>query len=195
MFKRVDKRRRKQEEEEELGLDENTREILGLNDTDSEESDSDSDDSDDSEAVAAEDGADDDAGEEADEGEDSSDDEEDAEEPPISVQEALRDPIYVVSIEPDVKACITCPGKLLKNAEILKLHRASKAHERRWKQFSEFAKSSKAAPDSNAWDVLKQRAEEKPKLSLTEGSTVSKRNKKREEVRVAFVFRLTKFIS
>ncbi|KAJ6512950.1 hypothetical protein C8R45DRAFT_330500 [Mycena sanguinolenta] len=193
MFKRVDKRRRKQEEEEELGLDEDTREVLGLNDTDSDESDSDSDDSD-SDGEGAEEGADPEGDEEAeeDEADEDSSDEDEGEEPPISVEEALRDPVYVVSIEPDVKACIACPGKLLKNAEILKLHRASKAHERRWRQFKEFAKSSNAAPDSNAWDVLKQRAEQKPKLSLTEGSTISKRNKKREEKKAAIAARRAK---
>ncbi|KAJ6532067.1 hypothetical protein B0H19DRAFT_1384269 [Mycena capillaripes] len=180
MFKRVEKRRRKQEEEEELGLDEDTKDVLGLNDTDSDESDSDSDDDSESEAEGAEDGGANEEGEaEDDDDEDSSEDGDDAEEPPISVEEALRDPVYVVSLEPDVKACIVCPGKLLKNSEVLTLHRASKAHERRWRQFSAFAKSSKAAPDSNAWDVLKQRAEQEPKLSLTP-STVSKRNEKRE---------------
>ncbi|KAJ7261723.1 hypothetical protein B0H12DRAFT_1217660 [Mycena haematopus] len=202
MFKRVDKRRRKQEEEKELGLDDDAREVLGLNDTDSDESDSDSDESE-SEADGAEEGADSEGAdsegaEEADEDEDSSD-EEDREEPPISVEEALQDPVYVVSLEPDVKACIACPGKLLKNAEILKLHRASKAclrayiaHERRWRQFREFAKSSNAAPDSNAWDVLKQRAEEKPKLSLVEGSAISKQNKKREEQKAKMAARRAK---
>ncbi|KAJ7808189.1 hypothetical protein B0H14DRAFT_2609107 [Mycena olivaceomarginata] len=176
MFKRVDKRRKRQEEEEELGLDEDMKEVLGLNDTDSDESDSDND----SESWDEIEG-----GRRDEEDDEDSSDDSDAEEPPISVEEALRDPVYVVSIEPDVKACITCPGKLLKNAEILRLHRASKArlvaHDRRWRQFRDFAKSSNAPPSSNAWDVLKQRAEEQPKLSLTEGSAVSKRNQKREE--------------
>ncbi|KAJ7364357.1 hypothetical protein DFH08DRAFT_930319 [Mycena albidolilacea] len=190
MFKRVDKRRKRQEEEEELGLDEDMKEVLGLNDTDSDESDSDDNSESESEA---DDGADEVEGEEGDEEDDEdSSDEEGEEEPPISVEEALRDPVYVVSIEPDVKACITCPGKLLKNAEILRLHRASKAHDRRWRQFRDFAKSSNAPPSSNAWDVLKQRAEEQPKLSLTEGSAVSKRNQKREEQKAKNVARREK---
>ena len=37
MFKRVQKRQRKQEKEEELGLDSEIKEVLGLQDTDSEE--------------------------------------------------------------------------------------------------------------------------------------------------------------
>ncbi|KAJ7707462.1 hypothetical protein B0H17DRAFT_1325299 [Mycena rosella] len=180
MFKRVEKRRRKQEEEEDLGLDEDMKEVLGINDTDSEESDSDSDDS---ESEAEEDAGEGEAGGDngEGEGEDSSDEgDDDAEEPPISVAEALRDPVYIVSLQPDVKACIVCPGKVFKSADILTLHRASKAHERRWRQFSAFAKTADAAPDTNAWDVLKLKAEEQPKLSLTP-STVSKRTEKREK--------------
>jgi hypothetical protein len=125
MFKRVEKRRRKQEEEEELGLDEDMKEVLGMNDTDSDESESDSDsDSDGNEAE--EEAQEEDAGE-ADEDEDSSDEEDAAEEPPISVREALKDPVYVVSLQPNIKACIVCPGKLIKSAEILTRHRESKA--------------------------------------------------------------------
>ncbi|KAJ7126751.1 hypothetical protein C8R44DRAFT_830370 [Mycena epipterygia] len=174
MFKRVEKRRRKQEEEEELGLDDDMKEVLGINDTDSEESESDSDESesnaeDNAGDAAAEGEAD---GDEDDDDEDDEESSEDGEEPPISVQEALRDPVYIVSIQPDVKACIVCPGKLIKSAE---------AHERRWRQFTAFAKSSSAAPDSNAWDVLKLKSEQQPKLSLTP-STVSKRTEKREQM-------------
>ncbi|KAJ7158496.1 hypothetical protein C8R46DRAFT_393131 [Mycena filopes] len=182
MFKRVEKRRRKQEEEEELGLDEDAKDVLGLNDTDSDESESDSENSEsDAEGGAGvNEEAEGEEGEDEDEG--SSEEEEEDDEPPISVAEALRDPVYVVSIQPDVKACIVCPGKLLKKPEILTLHRASKAHDRRWRQFIAFAHISQAAPDSNAWDVLKLRAEKEPKLSL-EPSTVSKRSAKREKTR------------
>jgi hypothetical protein len=128
MFKRVEKRRRKQEEEEELGLDDDIKDVLGINDTDSDESDSDSDGSE-SEAEGKEGEADGDEEkvEDEDEDEDSSDDGDEAEEPSISVAEALRDPVYVVSLQPDVKACIVCPGKLIKSADILTLHQASKA--------------------------------------------------------------------
>ncbi|KAJ7814618.1 hypothetical protein B0H14DRAFT_3476913 [Mycena olivaceomarginata] len=166
---RVDKRRKRQEEEEELGLDEDMKEVLGLNDTDSDESDSDNDSESGSEAA---DSADEVEGEEGDEDDEDSSDDSDAEEPPISVEEALRDPVYV----------------LLKNAEILRLHRASKARlvlpstvltfflillytgpRPPLAPIPRLCKSSNASPSSNAWDVLKQRAEEQPKLSLTEG--------------------------
>ncbi|KAJ7762026.1 hypothetical protein DFH07DRAFT_939652 [Mycena maculata] len=191
MFKRVEKRRRKQEEEEELGLDGEMKDVLGMNDTDSEESDSDSDDSE-SETEGKEANAEEEAEGEGDEDdEDSSEESDSAEEPPISVEEAIRDPVYIVSLQPDVKACIVCPGKLLKSAEVLVLHRASKAHERRWRQFIAFAKSSDAEPSANAWDVLKLRAEEQPKLSLTP-STVSKRNAKREQQKAKIAARRAK---
>jgi hypothetical protein len=123
MFKRMEKRRRKRVEEEELGIDEDMKEILGMHDTDSEESDSDSD-QDESSAG--------DVNEEqqelsrTDKGWES-DQEEDEEEHVITVQEALRDPVYLVSLQPDVKACIVCPGKLLKGAKMVELHRTSKA--------------------------------------------------------------------
>ncbi|KAJ7649998.1 hypothetical protein FB45DRAFT_6832 [Roridomyces roridus] len=177
MFKRVEKRRRKHEEEEELGLDGEMKDVLGLNDTDSDESESESDNSDDE-------GPEDDEGgdleeadlEEDEEEEEESSDEEDAEEPPISVSEALKDPIYIVSLQPDVKACIVCPGKLLKNLEGLKLHRGSKAHQRRVRQFTAFA--SKAEGSANVWDVLKLRAAE---ADAPPETGLSKREEKREK--------------
>lgn len=125
MFKRVEKRRKKKEEEEELGLDEDMKEVLGMQDTDSDESDSDSDPS------LTDQGAEDSTGElpEAEnEGEDQSEEDDDKEEgPTVTVQEALQDPVYLVSIQPDVKACIVCPGKLLKGARMVQLHRKSNA--------------------------------------------------------------------
>ena len=128
MFKRVDKRRRKKEEEEKLGLDEEVKEILGFQDTDSEESDSDSD-SDGGEGEEEEEEeesvADD---EEMNSGEEEEDDEEEEEEDPsITVGQALKDPLYIVSVLPDIKACIVCPGKLLKSVKMVQLHRTSNA--------------------------------------------------------------------
>jgi hypothetical protein len=122
MFKRVDKRRRKKEEEEKLGLDEEVKEILGIQDTDSEESESDSDDGEE-ESVAEEEEEE----EEMDSGEEDGDNEEDQDEDPITVSQALKDPLYNVSVLPDVKACIVCPGKLLKSVKMVQLHRTSNA--------------------------------------------------------------------
>jgi hypothetical protein len=125
MFKRVEKRRRKKVEEEELGLDEDMKEILGMHDTDSDESDSDSDQS---SAGDVEEEQQEDLSDTGGFGEGSdSDQDEDKEGRIITVQEALRDPVYLVSIQPDVKACIVCPGKLLKGAKMVELHRTSKA--------------------------------------------------------------------
>lgn len=130
MFKRVQKRQRKQEKEEELGLDSELKEVLGLQDTDSEESDSGSDDS--SDESGSEDEGDAIASGEEDQEEleemesDAEDSAEEDEIPPMSVMEAVSDPLYVVSLDPDVRACILCPGKLLKNTRMSDIHKASK---------------------------------------------------------------------
>ena len=133
MFKRVEKRRRRQEKEEELGLDEETKEVLGLHDTDSDESDTSS--SSENEGSQAEEAPVSD-GEEQDNDElvdglgeaDDCDDEESNQDklPEMSVTAAVADPVYLVSLDPETKACILCPGKLLKNATMADVHRASK---------------------------------------------------------------------
>ena len=146
MFKRVEKRIRKKEKEEELGLDGDMKEMLGMNDTDSDESESESSGSEDESGdevmeVRAE-GSDVEGDEEAEEdaedqemedgdeeaqsepgSEDEDEDEDD--EPSMTVTEALQNPIYLVSLEPEVKACIVCPGKLLKNSVMTDVHLSS----------------------------------------------------------------------
>jgi hypothetical protein len=117
MFKRVEKHRLKKEEEEILGIHD---EIMGLNDTDSEESTSESELSDDEENVAGS------MGFESDDSENSSG-VENEDDPLLSVDQALRDPIYVVSVYPEVRACIVCPGKHLKGQKMTQLHRTSNA--------------------------------------------------------------------
>ncbi|KAF5327198.1 hypothetical protein D9619_004705 [Psilocybe cf. subviscida] len=176
MFKRVEKRRMKREEEEALGLDEDMKEILGMHDTDSEESASDSDDSDDEKDGVEEDdgeGSGLDMLEDGDEGEDEEGSEEEGEEedPDVSVKQALEEPIYVVSVMPEVKACIICPGKVLKGVKM--------AHERRVKQFKALAVD--ADPDESAWGILQRNAEQKPQLSMAPStSSESKRAQKKK---------------
>lgn len=135
MFKRVQKRLRKREREEELGIDGDMKEVLGLQDTDSDESDSSSEEEEGSD-VEAQDAADDEEDSQDDgsvileeEGyaevlDTESDDNEDL--PEISVIEAVKNPVYIVSIQPKVEACILCPGKLLKNQKMSEVHKASK---------------------------------------------------------------------
>ena len=121
MFKRAERKRKRREEEEELGLDEDTREIMGLNDTDSDESDSASE----QESVQS-DGSDSDIGEDRDQKEEeeaASEDEGVNDDPPLSVAEALKDPIYLVSLDPTVHGCVLCKGKLIKNAGMATTHR------------------------------------------------------------------------
>lgn len=133
MFKRVQKRQRKQEEEEELGLDSEMKEVLGLHDTDSEESDSSSDDeSSGSEGKAeGEEGATSAEGHEGGMSDVESDGRTEATEeedgfPLMSVTEAVSDPLYLVSMDPEVRACILCTGKLLKNPRMADVHKSSK---------------------------------------------------------------------
>lgn len=170
MFKRVEKRRRKQEEEEALGLDGDMKEILGIQDTDSEESDSDSSSDDGPEDVADED----EQGSDRDDDEDSESDGEEKEElPVVVVSEALKDPVYVVSIQPTHWACVVCPGRSLKGKGTLETHKTSsacpklpfefnsrltsihQAHQRRFKQFKRLAKD--ADPQSNAHDIIAEK--------------------------------------
>jgi hypothetical protein len=117
MFKRVEKRRRKKEEEEELGLDDDMKEVLGVQDTDSDESDSDSEESD----TGIEKAGESDANEEENVDGESSD----GKDIELSVEDALEDPVYLVSLELDTKACIVCPGKVLKHPKMIEVHKAS----------------------------------------------------------------------
>lgn len=119
MFKRVERKRKRREEEEELGLDQDTKEIMGLNDTDSDESDSGSE-----HEIAQSDNLDPDIGEDGDQEEDTaSEDEGVDEDPPISVAEALKDPLYLISLDPTVHGCVLCKGKLIKNAGMATAHK------------------------------------------------------------------------
>ncbi|KAF9468000.1 hypothetical protein BDZ94DRAFT_1318120 [Collybia nuda] len=170
MFKRVEKRRRKRAEEEELGLDNNMKEVLGIHDTDSEESDSDSDQSLSGDSDRGE--LDEDPSEsflddgDVDEGGSASLNEELV----ITVQEALRDPVYLISLQPDVKACIVCPGKLLKGGKM--------AHIRRFKQFKILVERVNLG--ANAWDIVRQNTESKMKMLPLASMSSSRRAEKRK---------------
>lgn len=149
MFKRVEKRRRKLEKEEKLGLTEEMKEVLGMHDTDSDESESESDEGSlgegsgtedegnavmqdvevDEEAlnVVAEGEGDED--EDEDEGENEGDEdaeEEDHQRPPLSVTEAIADPIYSLSTKSFLKACAVCPAKRFRDEKFIEEHRNSK---------------------------------------------------------------------
>jgi hypothetical protein len=115
MFKRVEKHRQRKEDADNLALGERWQEILGLHDTDSEESASEGSecDSDEDEQTCGR-------------PEYSEDEEGDDEE--MTVSQALIDPLYVASfLQPEIKACIICPGKLLKGLKMEELHLASNA--------------------------------------------------------------------
>lgn len=134
MFKRVEKRLKRREEEIKLGIDDETRDVLGLNDTDSEESESDS-------GLSLEDENDLESSEDESEGggelwggiQDDGDEEEEDEGPqqiafPIfTVQQALDDSIFAHPTQDNAHLCSICPGKTLISAQSISQHLASKA--------------------------------------------------------------------
>ena len=148
MFKRIEKRRKRREEEIKLGIDDVTRDVLGLNDTDSEESESDSDLPSDafqgeSEAEGSEDESENEeawggiGGGGLDAESDASEEEEEEAEadagprhiafPVVTAQQALDDPIYAHPTQDNVQLCSICPGRTLINTQTISQHLASKA--------------------------------------------------------------------
>lgn len=131
MFKRISKKQEKQKLNEELGED------FQMQDTDSDESSSESgsasgsgsalEDSDLEEYVDAEDGGDIQT-EFLGGGDEDSEDDSDEEglnlenEPPMTVDEAVQNPIYLPSMQPEIRTCITCPNKKLKNNDMVEIH-------------------------------------------------------------------------
>ncbi|KAF5337904.1 hypothetical protein D9758_013093 [Tetrapyrgos nigripes] len=165
MFKRVERKRRKREEEEEMGLDEETKEILGMHDTDSDESESESGQSSEDEGEQEEE-QDQQLDEEA--SEDDEDDEEDVR-PQIPIHSALLDPLYVLSLEPQLtKGCISL------------MH----AHIRRFKQFSKLA--AEADPNRDAWIISDNLGSSVPNRVTETTDGMSKRAAKKK-ARSAFL--------
>ncbi|KAG6374368.1 hypothetical protein JVT61DRAFT_4403 [Boletus reticuloceps] len=177
MFKRVERKRKRREEEEELGLDKDTKQIMGLNDTDSDESDSGSE----QESAQSESkGSDLYIGDEAEVA--VSEDEGGNEDPPISVEEALKDPIYLISLEPTVHGCVLCKGKLIKNAGMTTAHKNANVHKRRFECFRLL--SADTDPSSNAWELVKA-IRSASKLHRVESQEPSKRALKRHAKQAA----------
>lgn len=116
--------------EDKLGLDDAMKEVFGINDTDSDETDSDSDLSSDEqlELEPAHDQEEEDA---EDDSSEQTDDEELSDAKPervlITTEEALSNPIYLVSLDPDIRECIVCPRKQLKGAKMIEAHKSSNA--------------------------------------------------------------------
>lgn len=144
MFKRITKKVKRKERDEELGLDEEAKQVLGLQDTDSDESETDSEvnsdlgsDSDSDASLDSGFDAGSDAGmktewlgaegygSEEDEGSDDDSldlDFDDDDEPPMTLVEATKKPIYLTESDPDMHACIVCPKKVLKNQKMVDVH-------------------------------------------------------------------------
>ncbi|KAG9119053.1 hypothetical protein FRC07_006119 [Ceratobasidium sp. 392] len=115
------------------------KEVLGMHDTDSDESDSgsSSDSSQDNEDTPRSFGTVEKA---VSDSEDSgSDHDDDGTEPPMTIAQALSDPLYSIRTSSDAKACIVCPGKELKHGQMVSVHAASTTHLRRMKRFATLA--------------------------------------------------------
>ncbi|KAG9098088.1 hypothetical protein FS749_004720 [Ceratobasidium sp. UAMH 11750] len=154
MFKRINKRIRKKEKEEAAGLDDEMKQVFGMHDTDSDESDSGASSGHDSSRDLSDSGGEDEptsqepstgkrkrevsedsqGSEPEDEGEDDAD-----ETAPMTVAEALSNPLYSAQTNSDAKACILCPGKELKHSQMISVHVASSTHQRRMKRFATLA--------------------------------------------------------
>lgn len=138
MFKRVEKKLAKRKEEEELGITEEIREVIGLNPVDSDDSTSDESEASSSSSApqipskrkqSSEEGLDEGSdsaswGRDLDVSDESGDDE-DGSGVQMTVGEALRDPLFIVSIQPDIRGCVVCPGKVLKNETMVSVHTKS----------------------------------------------------------------------
>ncbi|THV07284.1 hypothetical protein K435DRAFT_833637 [Dendrothele bispora CBS 962.96] len=175
MFKRVERKRKRREEVDKLGLDEETKEILGMHDTDSDESQSDPDSEPDEDEVQEEDQGFEDTA--------SNTSNEDDENPSIPIHSALLDPLYILSLEPQLtKGCVVCPGKFLKSKEMFETHVKSNAHTRRFKQFSKLV--ADVDPNEDAWsfsDKLRSSSmQSSPKQVATPTSALSKRAAKKK---------------
>lgn len=199
MFKRVEKRFKRKQHEDELGIDEEMKDILGLNNTDSDESSSDDDDPLHGDLLEDEDtepdGADENLDSDARENEQGVD-----ERALITVSEALNDPVFIVSLDPDIKECIICPGKLLKGSVMVEKHKSSnactlslwsdsgaqliwipvQAHERRFKQFQHLATSTASNAKAQVL-VMEATGERNTQGSIIPGT--SKRAEKKVHLR------------
>ncbi|KAH7341490.1 hypothetical protein B0J17DRAFT_262532 [Rhizoctonia solani] len=168
MYKRINKRIRKKEKEEALGLDDETKDMLGIPETDSDESDSSDEEQSDNgseesdvegetkplgariqrrpeqlsesgrsdvESLSGiEDSEEEGDGEEMDEDADGDEDE-----PPMTILEALQNPLYSIQKGSELQRCILCPGKELKHAKMASVHVESSSHLRRMKRFEALA--------------------------------------------------------
>ncbi|CUA68534.1 hypothetical protein RSOLAG22IIIB_03572 [Rhizoctonia solani] len=163
MYKRINKRIKKKEEEEALGLDGETKEMLGMPETDSDESDSSDEDPSDGGSEESDgegkaksgttgrrrnpkvifEGADSDIAslsgvemEGSEEDEEEAGDDEGEDQPPMSISEALNNPLYSIGKGSETQGCILCPGKELKHAKMASIHVESSSHLRRMKRFT-----------------------------------------------------------
>ncbi|KAF8630786.1 hypothetical protein AX15_002717 [Amanita polypyramis BW_CC] len=180
MFKRVEKRLKKREQVERLGIDDETRDILGLNDIDSSESDSGS------ELSGSDVNVFQDDVESSDDEDERGSDEED--ETPshfafqiFTAQQALEEPIYAHPTQRNAHLCAICPGKTLVSLQSIVQHQASKAHVRRSNNITKLAALPENA-DGSLTDLLQQLyGGPRPGSQPQEGGGTSKRAEKKQK--------------
>jgi len=135
MFKRVEKKLARKKEQEELGITEEIKEAIGINDLDSSSDESEASSSssspkfsskrkrplDDEEVDASSDGQ----GSDVSDGPEDDDDDDYEVGVQMTIEEALHNPLFIVSIQPDIRGCVVCPHKLLKNDMMASVHMRS----------------------------------------------------------------------
>ncbi|KZP00501.1 hypothetical protein CALVIDRAFT_533510 [Calocera viscosa TUFC12733] len=172
MYKRIAKRIERHEREDKLGITEEEKEILGLNDTDSDESDSEESDDQGDDSEASVDGEDNSAELEIslrDAQESDHEDEEDEIEslgdliPPMPIDQALKSPLYDFLATAKGQGCVICPGKILASENAANLHINALSHKRRLKRFQIYiaeARKKGEAMDTVDASVIVQKMDE-----------------------------------
>ncbi|EJU04982.1 hypothetical protein DACRYDRAFT_20551 [Dacryopinax primogenitus] len=158
MYKRVAKRIERHEREEKLGITEEEKEILGLQDTDTDESES----SDSDEGSDKEDAEGFEVGSELDEmderPQENGDDETDSDDdeslsdivPAVTVEQALKSPLYTFLGDTKTEGCFVCPGKFLASRNASELHVKSSSHKRRFRRFQAYVDDAQKKGDALA---------------------------------------------
>ena len=136
MFKRVEKKLARKKEEEELGITEEIKDAIGINDLDSSSDESEASSSGSSPKISSKrkrllddddelDTSSDGRGSGALDGSEDDDDDDYEAGGQMTIEEALHNPLFIISIQPDIRGCIVCPHKLLKNDTMVSVHTKS----------------------------------------------------------------------
>ncbi|KAF8573534.1 hypothetical protein K439DRAFT_1665770 [Ramaria rubella] len=107
--------------------------------------------------------------------------------PPMGVMAALKDSIYdapEATQTQDYRACVLCPGKLLKNTHLVKLHLESNAHRRRLQRYTDIVSKLSSEPGGLTTDDPRDILREIPPALNSEAANQvgdSKRSQRRDQ--------------